>query len=69
VILNADDPSAGPLLCALDDRIRRICFPGAFRTPPLRPGRHVLRVFAGAPGYWFADAPVEQTFTIPKRHG
>jgi Tol biopolymer transport system component len=68
VTVSADDPNAGPLLCAVDNDIRRICFPGAFRTPRLKPGKHVVRVFAGAPGYWFADTPVESQFTIRGKH-
>ena len=51
------DPQAGPLLCRLDHQARAICPLGAIVLPLLKPGRHVLRAYAGGPGSAYANRP------------
>ena len=50
--------AAGPLRCRLDGGPPRLCPLGGLLLPRLRPGQHVLRGLAGAPGSLYARRPI-----------
>lgn len=60
----ADDPAATSFVCVLDGRV--FTCPRRGRLPRLRPGRHVLKVYAGGPGIRFQAEPLVRKFRVKR---
>ncbi|HVS28938.1 MAG TPA: hypothetical protein VHE14_05265, partial [Solirubrobacteraceae bacterium] len=67
VRFSSGDPTAGVVLCRLDRRTQQLCPLGATKFSNLKPGRHVVRGYAGGPGSLFSLTPLVVHFRVPRR--
>ena len=58
IVFRSNDRVASPLQCRLDAGPPTLCPLGGLLLPRLKPGTHVLRALAGAPGAHYARRPI-----------